>query len=304
MVIDDGAVIPPNSSVVIFMSNNITITYNFTSWCTQFGTVYILYRNLVSPTTPTFLNTSASPEQRTASLSINGVPACNAAFKYNVPTTSTEGNFYQFPTPTAGVSISPGSVNNGCASPPFSVLPISLKSFTATLANEAVQIQWTTSTEQQTDYFEVQRSSNGSQFISLGKVVAAGNSNSDLTYSYKDPGKITAPAYYRLLTVDMDGTKEYSKVVRVKPGISAFELIEVSPNPAISELVVAWNAVSAGSTTVMIGDLSGRVVYTRNLGGVAGYNRIRLPISVLLPGLYQLRLQSDQHTASRKFIKQ
>jgi hypothetical protein len=304
VVIDDGAIIPPNSSVVIFMSNNITMTYDFTSWCTQFGTVYILYRNLASPTTPTFLNTNPTAVQRTVNLSVNGVPACNAAFTYNVPTTSVDGNFYQFPAPAAGVSISPGPVNNGCASPPFSVLPIRLKSFMANLVNESVQMQWITSMEQQTDHFEVQKSNNGSQFTSLGKVQAAGNSNGDITYGYKDPEKITALTYYRLLTVDIDGTKDYSKIVTVKPGMNGFELIEVSPNPAINELVVAWNATTKSMATIMITDLAGRVVSTKSLNGVAGYNRLRLPVYALQSGIYYVRLLSENQSASRKFIKQ
>lgn len=302
-VLDDGSVIPANAAVAIFMSNNVSQQYDFTSWCTQFGAVYLLYRNVAAPTTPTYLNTSPTPLQRTTNLSINGQPACTAAFTYNAPTTSVDGDFYQFPSPVAGVSIAPAPSNNGCASPPFNLLPLRLKSFTARTINDVVSLQWTTSQEQQTNYFEPEKSKDGRQFTAIGRVAAAGNSDFELAYTFEDKEPVSAPVYYRLRMVDLDGAAEYSTTVRVVSPADGFRITAVSPNPAANELVTAWNAATRSQTTLLVRDMNGKALLRKVVNSARGYNLVRIPVQALASGIYFLSLVNEQQVLTEKFIK-
>lgn len=187
-VLDDGGVIPANAPFIMFMSNDVEVTYDFSSWCTEYGTVYLLYKNVLVPTFATFLNETTTPgTHRSVTVSLASTTSCNATFTYEVPVgTSVDGNFFRFPEPTAGVSMSPGFVNNGCASPPFELLPVTLEGFTASYRNNHVQLSWSTATELNASHFEILRSSDGIQYATIGTVAANGNTSSITQYSYND----------------------------------------------------------------------------------------------------------------------
>ena len=70
-------------------------------------------------------------------------------------------------------------------------------------------IEWSTASEQNSDYFEMQISVDGSEYRSIGQIPAAGNSNSKLDYKWVDQGPLAnAFNYYRLLQYDIDGASE------------------------------------------------------------------------------------------------
>ncbi len=64
----------------------------------------------------------------------------------------------------------------------FSILPIQFSYFTAELINENSLLHWQTETELNSSYFNIQRSIDGTNFTTIGKVNASGNSNSSKTY--------------------------------------------------------------------------------------------------------------------------
>ena len=76
-------------------------------------------------------------------------------------------------------------------------------------------IEWSTASEQNSSYFEIQISVDGSEYRSIGQVLAAGNSNTKQDYKWVDPGPLAnAFNYYRLIQYDFDGANEiYSPVM-------------------------------------------------------------------------------------------
>ncbi|HEY4109632.1 T9SS type A sorting domain-containing protein [Puia sp.] len=131
-------------------------------------------------------------------------------------------------------------------------LPVSLLSFDArTLSNKTVELDWATATEANSDHFEVERSQNGLDWTTAGRVDAAGNSNTTLNYSFVDENPYTGLGYYRLKQVDRDGKATIFKTVTVHIDEASIATVKVYPNPATSYLVVegATQAVSIYSTT-------------------------------------------------------
>lgn len=94
-------------------------------------------------------------------------------------------------------------------------LPVSLVSFTAKKQNGNVLLQWSTASEQNAKDFIVQHSKDGNTWKEAGTVIAAGQSNSPITYSFEHTQPIEGVNYYRLLQRDADGKSSASKIVVV-----------------------------------------------------------------------------------------
>jgi hypothetical protein len=75
-------------------------------------------------------------------------------------------------------------------------------------------LTWQTASEVNNSHFDIERSTNGSTFHSIGQV--KGN-NKPSRYQYVDENPLweAGGLYYRLKQVDFDGTETYSKIVSV-----------------------------------------------------------------------------------------
>src|SRR5262249_3785882 len=85
-------------------------------------------------------------------------------------------------------------------------LPVELIAFIAERHGEKNDLDWTTASEINNDYFAVQRSSDGKSFSDCGIVQGAGNSATQTIYTFSDDRPLQSPvSYYRLKQVDFDG---------------------------------------------------------------------------------------------------
>ncbi|WP_240163668.1 right-handed parallel beta-helix repeat-containing protein [Spirosoma taeanense] len=92
-------------------------------------------------------------------------------------------------------------------------LPVELLSFTAKPQGQQVQLAWATTSERDADRFEVQRSHDLSEFVTLGEVKAKGNTSQRQYYGLLDGRPLDGVNYYRLRQVDQDGKTAYSKII-------------------------------------------------------------------------------------------
>ncbi|HSC39391.1 MAG TPA: hypothetical protein VLD19_16020, partial [Chitinophagaceae bacterium] len=94
-------------------------------------------------------------------------------------------------------------------------LPVHLLSFNASVAdNRYVSIDWNTAEESGLDSYEVERSTDGLRFSSLGKLPSK-NSKLPLSYHFGDAAPVAGTNYYRLKIVNRDGKIDYSQVTIV-----------------------------------------------------------------------------------------
>lgn len=66
-----------------------------------------------------------------------------------------------------------------------------------------------------TAYFNIQRSINGTEFINVDKTNAVGNGNNKYNYTDEVANINTKAVYYRLQSIDKDGSYTYSKILPV-----------------------------------------------------------------------------------------
>lgn len=85
------------------------------------------------------------------------------------------------------------------------------------LMKKQVEVTWETATEQQSDFFVIERKAElKDQFQEIGRIKGAGNSAKALIYNWIDKNPFEGISYYRLRQVDSDGKITYSKIVSVE----------------------------------------------------------------------------------------
>jgi hypothetical protein len=117
------------------------------------------------------------------------------------------------------------------------VLPVKFKDFIAVYNNGKTKLTWTTATETNNDYFEIQRSEDAIDFISIGREKGANNSLAVKSYNATDPNAFAAGGflYYRIKQVDKDGQVDFSEIRSVKvPSLSI--AFKAYPNPVKDKL--------------------------------------------------------------------
>lgn len=170
-------------------------------------------------------------------------------------------------------------------------LPVELAAFTAAPVGEAVRLAWATASEKNSARFEVERSTDGSGYVRIGSVAAAGTSSSARRYGFDDtqlPSTLSpqAPLYYRLRQVDADGTFSYSPVRSVaRPAGSP--ALAVFPNPSRGAATLAGATPGAA---VRVFDAAGQAVFS-TVADAQGRASVLPPVS-LAAGVYIVRTGS------------
>ncbi len=181
-------------------------------------------------------------------------------------------------------------------------LPIELLAFEGWNEGTYNQLVWKTATEENSDYFEVQRSSNGTDFTRIGEVEAAGNSLQVRSYDFQDNQPIIGLGYYRLKMIDLDGSFEYSNVVAI--AIKLRDNTAVFPVPAFDALNVVYDAAVTGEITVNMVDALGKIMMTNVENTAQGFNQFRYDISQLPAGAYFINVvDGSEAPIVRPFIK-
>jgi hypothetical protein len=107
-------------------------------------------------------------------------------------------------------------------------LPVNITRFSANYAGESVSINWVSNAERDLSQYDIERSSNGIDFSSIGTTKAQ-QQNNEVLYSFTDVQPLKSNAYYRLRAVDLDGQFTYSSTVALS--YKQTEKIQVYPNP-------------------------------------------------------------------------
>lgn len=185
--------------------------------------------------------------------------------------------------------------------PAGSSLPVTWLSFTAAKnTSSSVLLKWSTASEINNHHFDVQRSSDGSSFTTLGSVAAGNNPNTVQNYSYTEFKTINGNNFYRLKQVDLDGKFKYSAVVKINMTGALWALF---PNPATSKTSVQIRS-QLKNVSFTLFDNYGKIVYYRSLPNVSAGEFKDIPVSNFAKGIYMLKIQSDKGSKTEKIIVQ
>ena len=132
------------------------------------------------------------------------------------------------------------------------VLPVEFTDFTATKVNQYVLLEWGTESENNSDYFEIERSSNGLDWSRLLTAKAAGESTTTKEYKEIDTEPLEGISYYRLSQYDLDGARAVLKLISFNNEIEIGPAeIRVFPNPVTEKIKVLGNKTELNELKIL-----------------------------------------------------
>jgi len=152
-------------------------------------------------------------------------------------------------------------------------------------------LQWTTSNENNNDYFNVLRSTDGRNFTKIGTVRGQGNSSVAQDYSFDDGSPVDGVDYYRLEQVDLDGKSTYSTIVSVDMDLTNNVYLQLYPNPAHDHITLTCNGITPGNKVALeLYNSAGTLVFRQEsiLGADLRITVQRMPN--MYTGVYYLRV--------------
>jgi len=168
-------------------------------------------------------------------------------------------------------------------------LPVTFSSFYAVKNNNNVMLTWSTAQEFNNNNFEIQRSTDGSNWNVIAVIMGAGTSTSTMQYSYTDKNVNAAVMYYRIRQVDFDNKSAYS-IVKTIRGSEAAPVTKVYA--ASNAVNIEFNKAVAGNITVRIINANGQLMAQQNFGQSA--YRITMNTNGKGAGLYVIQVSDNQ----------
>jgi Secretion system C-terminal sorting domain len=208
--------------------------------------------------------------------------------------TSLGGNVYQF----TGITTSALRLDNvrftlGTINTVQTPLPIALTRFDATLINNRqVQLNWETATEENNDFFTIERSATGKDkdWAAILTVDGAGNSLQAKTYTANDNDPLRGIVYYRLKQTDLDGKETYpSDVVTINNPIHQGES-GIHPNPTKSQLIIEDDVIELNDLRMF--NMVGEEVSEKLILVSKTERSIELDLSNFAAGIYLIKTRT------------
>jgi hypothetical protein len=185
-------------------------------------------------------------------------------------------------------------------------IPVELISFTGTLSENGIKLQWSTASEINNQGFEIQRSIDDEDFKAVTFIEGAGTTTENTLYSYLDNPVINNGDVikYRLKQLDYDGTFSYSNIVRIEVGSpKEFSLMQNYPNPFNPSTIISYQLPNDGFVSLKVYDLLGNEITTLvNDEKEAGKYEVIFDASVLPSGVYFYTLRAGNFVNTKKMM--
>ncbi len=182
-------------------------------------------------------------------------------------------------------------------------LPMVLTTFYGKTTDRTNVLIWETATEINVQNHIIERSHDASKWKEIGRFDGKENGNEAKTYELEDANPLPA-AYYRLRTVDCDGSATVSKMVFLDRASNLFEVSQIFPNPAHEKASLTFTAQTESKVLVQIIDINGRAVWAQNFEANAGENQLPLNLFEVPAGVYFVSITSGTAISSPvRFMK-
>jgi len=186
------------------------------------------------------------------------------------------------------------------------VIPVELTAFTASISNSTVTLNWATATETNNQMFEIERSIEDGQFVTIGNVEGHGTTTEIQNYQYIDNiSDLQATSLsYRLKQIDYDGSYEYSEVVEVKNlAPTEFALHQNYPNPFNPVTTIRYSLpVKAQVELIIYNALGESVTQLVNEEKEAGRYEVKFDAAALPSGIYFYKLKAGSFIEIKKMV--
>lgn len=184
----------------------------------------------------------------------------------------------------------------------MSLLPVELFYFTGNCINNQSVLEWSTASETNSDYYQIEKSFNGLDYFIIGQVDAAVNSNTVLSYSFIDPTQNNLNSYYRIKQVDMDGNSVYFNPVSISSCTelnSGMDIYVANDN----EINFNWIADAQNEYIIEIYSIEGKLIQNKTVVSQEGLNHFTVQIDPAT-AIYFVSVKNNlDHYSKKIFLK-
>ncbi|MBA4252142.1 MAG: hypothetical protein C0425_09985 [Chlorobiaceae bacterium] len=187
------------------------------------------------------------------------------------------------------------------------VIPVELTSFSHSIINNAVQLNWTTASEKNNSGFDIERKKEDDNWLNIGYVEGRGTTASETKYIFVDETASNGKYSYRLKQNDYDGSFDYSPVIEVSlTNEFDFYLGQNFPNPFNPSTTIKYELGAKSKVSLKIYDLLGNEVLTLvDEEKEAGNYKIDFDSSKIISlssGIYFYTLRTNEFSSTRKMM--
>lgn len=182
----------------------------------------------------------------------------------------------------------------------FATLPVNFTGVRAYETAGKIAVEWKVENEMNIENYEVQRSVNGSTFVKLASVPLSKQNSTYTGYSWTDNNPSNGTNFYRIRSVDRDGSGKFSPIVKVEAEKTSTGNITIYPNPIRGGVInLLFTNQSAGTYQVRLISNSGQVMFKDKLVVNSNNYSTALFTNKKLPkGVYQLETRSPDNQVS------
>lgn len=174
-------------------------------------------------------------------------------------------------------------------------LPVELLYFTGQKEANGNQLEWSTASETNNDFFDLERSMDGNTFNKLTSVDGHGTTSAVHNYEYLDVNPFVGINYYRLKQVDFDGNYAYSNIISIENELTENATVSVFPNPSSDVVNII---TSTNYQSIVVYNMLGEIVFS------SYSNEARLQFKPVSNGIYVVRaILNDGKELNTRFIK-
>ncbi|MBI2721908.1 MAG: T9SS type A sorting domain-containing protein [Bacteroidetes bacterium] len=192
------------------------------------------------------------------------------------------------------------SLSGSCGASCSGVLPIKLTDFSGVENDGSILLKWNVSTETDVSYYQLEKSRDGINFIPFQTIqsIAGSSGNTNLSYFGTDFTPEKGINYYKLLNVNLDGTKNESKIISVLYDFKSGDQLFLNVSAELVNIILGNNAPIED---IIIRDMSGRIVKilkNDTSDKVLSFNK-----SELANGLYLVGFQATNNSLKKLLLQ-
>ena len=184
------------------------------------------------------------------------------------------------------------------------ILPVSLLKFSGNENNGIVKLDWKTGSEVNAAHFNIQKSSNGKDFSTIGSMAASGRVTGAI-YEFDDQQPYKGQNFYRLESVDLNGTKQVSGTILINnTHLVNIEMI-IAPNPVYTQSTITVSGDLKGMASINMYDLNGKRVSDIYSGKLNSRSfSLNIDAGKIEKGIYIIELKMKDEVVRKKIIFQ
>ena len=196
----------------------------------------------------------------------------------------------------------PGEVTPVDARPPS--IPVSIISIKAALKKAAVQVSWEAREEHHLNLYEVERSTDGVNFQTIGLVFPWDNPEASNNYEFRDQHPLPGINYYRLRSINKDSSFTWSAIVPAGNAPRPINHISIMPNPVKGNMRALFSGLPKATYSLELRSVSGTLQLKRTINIQQAEQLEILDPGFAPPGIYWLTLfdHSHQKTGSSRVV--